>query len=522
MIFYKLLYSLVLIVFFSNAIGQSRWMKIYYGGKDAVGINFINSYDKGFLLVGKHGSNYVNYNWLIKTNINGEILWDKTLGDPSTNIMISDMAYNETGELYLVGLTGYYNNNDYDPLIMKLNACGEKEWCRVFVTDGNNFSNSLVITPDGGIVIVLRYMSADLWIDRVCLAKFSANGDFLWKQCYNSPDTSVYNEDAYDLTSTTDGGYLITGVCDYVDPNPPHYWWLKPYYIKIDSLGYFEWETIVHNEISGLGGSAWNTVLNPDSNCYYSSISHYYHSPSADAAALLKMDLDGNVIDIYDLAPPNTYGKMVSVLFVTDTTLAASAVWGSEWNALPPKAVIIDTLGNILNHYALLENEWMAKAEKTYDDKLLFFTNLYDDNNEQFDAYLFKLNQNLEDDTIYTQPFNYDTLCPYPIASDTIVQDDCGLIVGMPEPIKPDSEEPDQLLIYPNPASDQIHVPCSMFHVPCSILIYDMYGRKMDEVLVPAGQQEMTIDVSSYSKGIYIVVLKSQEGIVGRRKFVVY
>ncbi|PIQ29810.1 MAG: hypothetical protein COW63_11160, partial [Bacteroidetes bacterium CG18_big_fil_WC_8_21_14_2_50_41_14] len=353
-----------------SLVAQNRWTKIYHAEEDAVGLNLSLGYDKGYLLAGKHGHNYVNYNWLIKTDINGEVLWEKSFGDPSTNINIQDMSFNNLGDIYLVGFTGYYNEESYDPLIMKLNACGEKQWCRVFVEDGVNFSNALTVTPDAGVVVVLRYMNSTYLTDRICLAKFNVSGDMLWKECYNSSDTSLHNEDAFNLTQAPDGGFLISGYCGYEDPNPPHSWWDKPYYIKTDSLGNFEWETVVHKEVSDKGGMSWSTVLSPDSNYFYSSLSHYYHPPFGDAPALLKMDMSGNVVGIYDLAQPNEYGKMIEAKFVTDSTLMASALWG---NVLVggSKAVIIDTLGNIIRQTGLLQNEWLAFTEVTFDSKLL-------------------------------------------------------------------------------------------------------------------------------------------------------
>ncbi len=116
----KNLVTLVFIVAIINAklIAQSDWMQVYFPDQDAIGNNFDNSYDEGIIIVGKHGHNYVNYNWLVKTNINGEILWKKTLGVNSTNIKISVISYNDIGELFLGGLTGFYND-DYDPIVIK-------------------------------------------------------------------------------------------------------------------------------------------------------------------------------------------------------------------------------------------------------------------------------------------------------------------------------------------------------------------------------------------------------------------
>jgi len=512
---------LIIVLMHVSLVAQNRWTKIYHAEEDAVGLNLSLGYDKGYLLAGKHGHNYVNYNWLIKTDINGEVLWEKSFGDPSTNINIQDMSFNNLGDIYLVGFTGYYNEESYDPLIMKLNACGEKQWCRVFVEDGVNFSNALTVTPDAGVVVVLRYMNSTYLTDRICLAKFNVSGDMLWKECYNSSDTSLHNEDAFNLTQAPDGGFLISGYCGYEDPNPPHSWWDKPYYIKTDSLGNFEWETVVHKEVSDKGGMSWSTVLSPDSNYFYSSLSHYYHPPFGDAPALLKMDMSGNVVGIYDLAQPNEYGKMIEAKFVTDSTLMASALWG---NVLVggSKAVIIDTLGNIIRQTGLLQNEWLAFTEVTFDSKLLFFTNI-NDNNGNFDAYLFKLNQQLESDTLYTQVFNYDSLCPYPIAWDTIVQDNCGLIVGMEELYDRKNNKEPKLLIYPNPAQAQFALQCEAFNESLTIvIIFDQYGQKVMTLSIPRGQAETTVTTESWQKGVYLVQVWRFGSFIASRKVVIW
>ncbi len=479
----------------------------------------VEYYDKGYLLAGRFGYNYPTYCWLIKTDINGDEIWRKVFGYTSDNLVITaDVAFNKAGDIYLVGSFYYYNENDYDPIIMKLNSCGEKVWCRVFYEDGLNYSDRLVITSDGGCVAVLKYMSTDLQKDRICLTKFNPGGEMQWKQCYNSQDTNIYNEDAQDLIITPDYGFLITGYCDYVDPNPPHYWYYKPYYIKTDSAGNFEWETVVHSELSDTAGQAWNTVVNPDSTYFYSSMSHNYYSSRAEhAPALLKMDLNGNVINIYDLAPANYYGYINNMKFVTDSTLAASAVWGGGSGY--PKAVIIDTLGNIIKQTTPLENDWMGHVEITFDKKILYQTNLNED--DDFSTYLFKLNQNLESDTVYTQPFTYDSLCDGEIVSDTITLDDCGLIVGVKEIYTPKSEPENKVIIYPNPAKDRFKVQCLMFEVgDATIEVFDLFGRKMEQIEVPKGQTEIEVNTRGWKKGLYMVRVTGKSGRVSSGKVV--
>jgi hypothetical protein len=286
-----------------------------------------------------------------------------------------------------------------------------------------------------------------------------------------------------------------------------------------DSLGIFKWEKVVHIDVSDKGGEAWSTVLSPDSNYFYSSISHYYRStPYGNTPALLKMDLNGNVIDIFDLAPLGDYGKMFEAKFVTDTTIMASAVWG---NSAKPKAVIIDTVGSIIHQTNLLDNKWMAFTEVTFDSKLLFFTDMLDENN-QFDAYLFKLNQQLQGDTIYNQWFNYDSLCTDQIVSDTIVQNDCGLIVGMEKIYASGNKNKTTMYIYPNPASYSFKLKSKMFEVSgISIELFDLFGQKIKTIKTFNGQTEAEVNVRGWQKGLYLILIRNNAGVIAAEKLIV-
>ena len=79
----------------------------------------------------------------------------------------------------------------------------------------------------------------------------------------------------------------------------------------------------------------------------------------------------------------------------------------------------------------------------------------------------------------------------------------------------------ERMVLYPNPASERINCRLSVVNCRFSIYVYDMFGRKMEEIHVPKGQQKVQLDVSGYSSGIYIAVLKNSRQILARKKFVV-
>jgi hypothetical protein len=161
---------------------------------------------------------------------------------------------------------------------------------------------------------------------------------------------------------------------------------------------------------------------------------------------------------------------------------------------------------------------------KTFDDKLLITSPKIIDGN--FDIYAYKFNQDFEYDSIYTQPFVYDSLCPYQIESDTIPLD-C-VIVGLEE-----EKEKTQasLKTVPNPATDKVKIMLPEYIVTQSsftgmqsttwrynystasmMQIFDVWGALVMEQKIAEGQKELEINVAGLSSGIYVVrvVLESQ------------
>lgn len=158
--------------------------------------------------------------------------------------------------------------------------------------------------------------------------------------------------------------------------------------------------------------------------------------------------------------------------------------------------------------------------------------------NSQFQVYLQKLNYNLDDDTLYTLPFTYDSLCPYQIASDTILQDDCRIIVRIEEEKENGGQGEEGkkggMEIWPNPARDQIHVRLNMDNLPAhwwdgryykdlTLVIYDIFGRQAIAHALPQPGEggSWIVNVSSLPPGIYIAILKNGFTILESRKFVI-
>ncbi|MCK9401687.1 MAG: T9SS type A sorting domain-containing protein, partial [Bacteroidales bacterium] len=79
--------------------------------------------------------------------------------------------------------------------------------------------------------------------------------------------------------------------------------------------------------------------------------------------------------------------------------------------------------------------------------------------------------------------------------------------------------------IWPNPAGEQIHVRLNMddgrFNKDLTLVIYNIFGREVQKIKIPDGQEKILVNVQGFSPGVYIAILKKSFNLVESRKFVV-
>ncbi len=87
---------------------------------------------------------------------------------------------------------------------------------------------------------------------------------------------------------------------------------------------------------------------------------------------------------------------------------------------------------------------------------------------------------------------------------------------------QPVFENHNRLKIFPNPTSTSISI-CNESTVSQQIAsIYSIAGQKILESKIPLGKSEFRINVSSLKPGVYILVIKNENGLTERGKFIKY
>jgi hypothetical protein len=184
--------------------GDLLWLKTYDSNSWESGYSVQQTSDDGFIVSGVIGG-YDYDIWLLKTDDNGDTLWTERIIYPG-NQGSSCIQQISSGEYIIVGGTEIYDWSG-DVLLIKTTIGGDTIWTRTY--GGNSLDRGYCVqqTTDEGYIIAGVTSSfgagdADLW-----LIKTDVGGYQQWNKTYGGYD----GEWAYSVEQTSDGGYIVAG-----------------------------------------------------------------------------------------------------------------------------------------------------------------------------------------------------------------------------------------------------------------------------------------------------------------------
>jgi len=167
---------------------------------------------------------------LIKTDPNGNVLWDRTFGGPLADSFNCIEQTSDGG--YIIGGVTWPSSSDEDQRgwLIKTDASGNEIWTKT-LSHGQGPIASVQQTSDGGYIIASSNFSIGsgrLLSNEGLLMKVDSQGNEEWARTYNGDFESVQQTD--------DGGYIVAGSFSY-----------NSYLMRTDSQGHLEWErTLTH------------------------------------------------------------------------------------------------------------------------------------------------------------------------------------------------------------------------------------------------------------------------------------
>ena len=213
---------------------SNGWMEIFGGSSYDNGYSVQQTTDSGYIITGGTRSFGADLGdvWLIKTDSNGNKIWDKTYGEKDdSEVGFSVQQTTDGGYIF----TGYSERpGGSQALLIKTDSNGDKVWDRTFGGVGFDYCYSVQQTTDGGYIITgeTGFLDAPASDNDVWLIKTDSNGDKVWDRTFGG---SSY-DGGFSVQQTTDGGYIITGAANSFGAGDWDLW-----LIKTDSYGNEIW-----------------------------------------------------------------------------------------------------------------------------------------------------------------------------------------------------------------------------------------------------------------------------------------
>ncbi len=216
----------------TDANGNMQWNKTYGGTGDDLGFSVIRTNDGGYAITGStksYGAGDAD-SWLVKTDADGVLLWNQTYGGNNIDggyfiIQTTDGGY------ALIGETSSFGAGGADVFLVKTDAGGNLQWSKTFGGTNHDFGYSIVQTSDNGYTILGTTYSSDTANYDIYLVKTDAVGYMLWNKTY---DWSGFDAGLY-LFQTSEGGYAIAGSIEYISAGS------DVILVKTDANGNIEW-----------------------------------------------------------------------------------------------------------------------------------------------------------------------------------------------------------------------------------------------------------------------------------------
>lgn len=512
---------IVLIITLNSIIGHSQtWERIYgESNKYESSVDIAESYDYGFNVLG-----IIDFStgWLLKTDINGDTLWEKVL----VQVVPHALTISPGNETIIVGNASNGINSYRNPLITKINTCGEKEWCKVLYKNGNASAKDVYTTDD--YIFVLTSQMGDNFNDRIHIYCLDTDGNVLWRKKYatiedyplmNSPQPTSF-------FTTSDGGFVILGYCYYpkID-NPTGPKALRGLVIKITAD--FEQEWVLPLGIDSNIHLMVQTGLEDENEFIFFGQNRMEY----DRPFVLFADANGVETGYITIENDTVFNNAISYLFDG----ISSKLENGDYIIGMPHRHDLNDLGNwgvirtnsdfeILNTCSNQNSFDPFAVATTYDNKFIQASKT--PGSGITDIYMLKFNENLEYDSIYTQTFEYDYECDHTIESGVITFNDCNIIVGTDEIPTPkeylEQKQKLNILIAPNPTKEEVSLKFENIekHNELQLYITSVLGHQVYATFLLKMQTELNLNIQNWQEGIYLVQIFSNGKLVGHNRFI--
>jgi len=216
----------------TDSYGNTQWNKTYGGlGRDEA-YSVQQTSDGGYILGGSTRSFGMGLSdfWLVRTDSSGELMWNKTYGAPFFDVAYSVQQTSDDGYI-VAGSTNSLGSGSEDFWVIKADPNGGMQWNKTYGGLYDEVAYSVQQTNDGGYIVCGYTSSFGSGYEDFWLLKIDSNGSILLNKTYGGENS----EYAYLVQQTNDNGYIIAGSTYSLGAG------LDVWLVKTDSSGTMQW-----------------------------------------------------------------------------------------------------------------------------------------------------------------------------------------------------------------------------------------------------------------------------------------
>jgi len=219
----------------TDAIGKCTWSRIWGGSGEDAGYFVQETKDGGFIATGSTKSFAMGEEllWLVKTDGNGSLSWDKTFGGFVSSFGDGGWSVNEIddGGFIITGYTQSQGSGRKDLWLLKTDEQGTRAWDKTFGGSEDDVGMSVLQSRDGGYIVAGRTASFGKGGDDIWLLKT----DSLGKEQWNTTFGGKKDDAGFQVVELADGYALVGRTESGLDK-------MKIILIKVDTSGRRLWE----------------------------------------------------------------------------------------------------------------------------------------------------------------------------------------------------------------------------------------------------------------------------------------
>ncbi len=194
-----------------------------YGGSEEDHVErIIQTNDGGYALFGQtesKGNGGTDF-WMIRTDVTGEVVWEKTFGgssDDDGEFIIEDTD----GSFFLSGETRSKGAGRGDFWVIKTDPDGNVIWDRTFGGEENEIPRSMIRATDGGFAIIGNTTAND--VSDIWLVRISNLGNIIWSEMYGRAGFDA----AGSVTESANEGFVLSGSSTALAPERTSGWLIR-------------------------------------------------------------------------------------------------------------------------------------------------------------------------------------------------------------------------------------------------------------------------------------------------------